>query len=138
MTLPATCRERLRPAPDPTAKEAQMRPPRIPLPKVMCRVLAAIVAMALLAVAVAACGGDGDTSPTPTPTEAAGSTGTPEPTPSPAAPTATPSTRRTRRDCDCNVGCGDTGADPGRAGGHSRGGGNRHTNSGTRADRRRD
>ncbi len=69
-----------------------MRPPRIPLPKVMCRVLAAIVAMALLAVAVAACGGDGDTSPTPTPTEAAGSTGTPEPTPSPAAPTATPST----------------------------------------------
>ena len=69
-----------------------MRPPRIPLPRVMCRVLAAIVAMALLVVAVAACGGDGDTSPTPTPTEAAGSTGTPEPTPSPAAPTATPST----------------------------------------------
>ncbi len=69
-----------------------MRPPRIPLPKVMCRVLAAIVAMALLAVAVAACGGDDDTSLTPTPTEAAGSTGTPEPTPSPAAPTATPST----------------------------------------------
>ena len=69
-----------------------MRPPRIPLPKVMCRVLAAIVAMALLAVAVAACGRDDNTSPTPTPTEAAGSTGTPEPTPSPAAPTATPST----------------------------------------------
>ena len=69
-----------------------MRPPRIPLPKVMCRVLAAIVAMAVLAVAVAACGGDDDTSLTPTPTEAAGSTGTPEPTPSPAAPTATPST----------------------------------------------
>ena len=67
-----------------------MRPPRLPLPKVMCRVLAAIVAMAVLAVAVAACGGDDDTSPTPTPTEAAGSTGTPEPTPSPAAPTATP------------------------------------------------
>ena len=69
-----------------------MRPPRMPLPNLMCRILVAIVAMALLAVAVAACGGDVDTSPTPTPTEAAGSTGTPEPTPSPAAPTATPST----------------------------------------------
>ena len=69
-----------------------MRRPRMPLPNLMCRILAAIVAMALLAVAVAACGGDGDTSPTPIPTEAAGSTGTPEPTPSPAAPTATPST----------------------------------------------
>ena len=69
-----------------------MRRPRMPLPNLMCRILAAIVAMALLAVAVAACGGDGDTSPTPIPTEAAGSTGTPEPTPSPAAPTASPST----------------------------------------------
>ncbi len=69
-----------------------MRRPRMPLPNLMCRILTAIVAMALLAVAVAACGGDGDTSPTPTATEATGSTGTPEPTPSAAAPTATPST----------------------------------------------